>query len=200
MKALEKKRGDYVKGQSDPTKRGGGVLRYQVAYYAVSLTLYGWFLGWITYDLFAWHKTIFQVSLTNYVGAITAMFLLYAGTKLFHESSQVFVEKPQKHKPVGDTELNKRRRQSLERAQPASPQPSRVQSSRPLPTTRQTLRNADVKNVPVAPTKTPPTPVEITVPGCGHHFGYLSQPRQSRDFPDECLMCGKLIECGRATR
>jgi hypothetical protein len=189
VKVLDKKRGDYLKRQIDPKRHDFGVLRYQVAWYSVSLILYGWFLGWIAYDLFVWHKPIFQVSLTNYVGAITAMALLYAGTKLFYKSSKVVVEQPLKNRPA---EKRKRKHQGAKETVLTLPQKQPAPSRQLEPPQQHQLEREEVPATPKP--ATPP------VPGCGHHFGYLSQPRQSKDFPEACLMCGKLIECGRATQ
>jgi hypothetical protein len=59
------------------------MINYQLIWYSASLLMYGWFTGWIAYEIFVWNKPITQVNPTNFVGAIAAMALIWAGTFLF---------------------------------------------------------------------------------------------------------------------
>jgi hypothetical protein len=50
---------------------------------------------------------------------------------------------------------------------------------------------------------TPPTTVEPKKlkpelegePKCEHFFGYLNKRQKDTPFPDECLMCLRMVEC-----
>ena len=33
------------------------------------------------------------------------------------------------------------------------------------------------------------------VAGCAHYFGYLRKREKGMSFPDECLTCGKMVDC-----
>jgi hypothetical protein len=190
VKVLEKKRAYNFKQHLAMMNHDARIIRYKLAWYSVSLFMYGWFFSWIAYDIFVWHKPIIQVSLTNYVGIITAMGLLIAGAKLFFKSADAIFERPRNQKLTADEERSKPRRQGLKKTELPQPQMQLSKSFRAHPEPHN----------PVGRLKSPtlPAPTAMRVSGCHYHFGYLSEPRKSRDFPEECLVCGKLIECGRA--
>lgn len=33
------------------------------------------------------------------------------------------------------------------------------------------------------------------IPGCNYHLGYLSERKQKKEIPDECLVCKCTVEC-----
>ena len=83
MKAMPKKRTENIIRQLNLKYPDTRTIHHQVIWYSASLLLYGWFLSWIAYDILVWHKPITQVSITNYAGAIIAMALIWAGTRIF---------------------------------------------------------------------------------------------------------------------
>jgi len=58
------------------------VLKFQALWYLSFITVYVWFMYWVACDFFVWHKSISEVNPVNYVGAITAIALIWAGTKI----------------------------------------------------------------------------------------------------------------------
>jgi hypothetical protein len=191
VKVLDKKRGHDFKRHLDSKNPNASIVNYRLVWYAVSLLMYGWFLSWIAYDIFVWHKPVAQVSLTNYVGAVTAMGLIWVGTKLFHKTGHVVVDRPRNQKPAEDIEPSKGRRQPLKKTeltlqQVQLPQPSRAQPETETPSQEQK-------------TPIPLTSTAMPVLGCGYHLGYLSQHGKAKEIPEECLTCAKLIECTRSS-
>ncbi|MEM3696055.1 MAG: hypothetical protein QXQ94_00935 [Candidatus Bathyarchaeia archaeon] len=33
------------------------------------------------------------------------------------------------------------------------------------------------------------------IQGCAHHFGYLSERKTKEKIPEECMMCGNIVQC-----
>lgn len=83
MKALSKKR----KNQTGQTLLAyftkTSILRFQTLWYAGFIAVYIWFLYWVAYDFFVWHKPITEVNAANYVGSIVSIALIWAGTKIW---------------------------------------------------------------------------------------------------------------------
>jgi hypothetical protein len=187
VKVLEKKRQYDFKRHLDPRNPDASIVNYRLVWYSASLLMYGWFLSWIAYDIFVWHKPITQVSLTNYVGAVTAMSLIWAGTKLFHQPGYVVVEQPRNQRPAQDKEPSKRRHQRLKKTELTQPpKPNRAQ-----PETENPQEQPE--------TLTTPTQTATPVSGCSCHVGYLGQHGKAKEIPEECLTCAKLIECTRSS-
>ncbi|MCW4055067.1 MAG: hypothetical protein NWE84_09170 [Candidatus Bathyarchaeota archaeon] len=59
------------------------ILKHQALWYASSIAVYTWFLYWVAYDFFVWQKPIAEINAVNYVGAIAAITLIWAGTRIF---------------------------------------------------------------------------------------------------------------------
>ncbi len=55
------------------------MMNRKFVWFSASLAMYGWFLFRIADDIFILHKTVTQVSLTNYAGAISAIALIWCG-------------------------------------------------------------------------------------------------------------------------
>lgn len=183
MKVLPKKRAHDFRRNLSLKIPLASIINHRVIWYSASLLLYGWFLSWIAYDIFVWHKPINQVSLTNYVGAVTAMALIWAGTKLFKTPRHVVVEQPQRQKKFKDKVPKKPKQQ------PPPPQPKQ-----PTPTQPEPQPQPEQPRTPTQPNQTAPN-----IPGCTHHFGYLNQPGKTKEIPDQCLTCKELIQCLSAT-
>jgi len=58
------------------------VVKYQALWYSSCIAVYIWFMYWVAYDFFVWHKPITEINALNYVGSIAAIALIWAGTKL----------------------------------------------------------------------------------------------------------------------
>jgi len=160
-------------------------LNNRVIWYSATLLLYFWFLYWIAYDIFVWHKPITEISPLNFAGAITAMALIWIGTKLpttFKIPLKHTIRLPQKHenqKPQQDqpTKENKPKKRK-HTTKPPTPQPT-TQTPTPQPQQHQT----------------PPQPQQTKLQTCTHHYGYLHQPGNINNIPDECLTCPKVTKC-----
>jgi len=189
VKVLPKKRAHDFRRNLSLKIPLASIINHRVIWYSASLLLYGWFLSWIAYDIFVWHKPINQVSLTNYVGAVTAMALIWAGTKLFKAPSHVVVKQPRRQKNFKDKEPSKRNRQPPKPTSPTPPQPQQPTPAQPEPQPQ-----PEQPKMPMQPKQTAPT-----IPGCTRHLGYLHQPGKTREIPDECLTCKELIQCLSAT-
>jgi len=160
-------------------------LNNRVIWYSATLLLYFWFLYWIAYDIFVWHKPITEISPINFAGAITAMALIWIGTKLpatFKIPLKHTIRLPQKHEnpkpqnePRKEAKPKKRKQHTLK---PPTPQPT-PQTPTPQPQQHQT----------------PPQPPQTKLQTCTHHYGYLHQPGNINNIPDECLTCQKVTKC-----
>ena len=82
MKALPKKRKHQTSQNLVGNLSKVSLLKHQALWYASLITVYIWFMYWVAYDFFVWHKPITEINAVNYVGAIAAIALIWAGTKL----------------------------------------------------------------------------------------------------------------------
>jgi len=159
------------------------MINNRVIWYSVSLLLYFWFLYWIAFDIFVWHKPITQVSTINYAGAITAMALIWIGTKLpttFKHTLRV----PKKHEtPIPQDEPKK------------ETQPKKRKHTSPKPTTQTPLSQPPPQLTQPEPQQHRLKQPTSNIPGCTHQFGYLHQPGKINDIPDECLTCQQVTKC-----
>jgi hypothetical protein len=153
------------------------ILNYRVIWFSASLFMYGWFLAWIAYDIFVWHKSIMQVSLTNYVGAITAMALIWGGTIFFKTPKQVVVELPKKQKAIKEKIPRKRSRR-----------PSKLKTSTPPQLEQAPLIQPENKNEPAPLLKTSEETATVSSK-CSRRI------KSSLEIPDKCLTCKELIQC-----
>lgn len=160
------------------------MINNRVIWYSVSLLLYFWFLYWIAYDIFVWHKPITQISTINYAGAITAMALIWIGTKLptTFKHTLRFPKKQETPKPQDEPKKET--------------QPKKRKNASTQPTTHALLPQSHQPQS----TKNQPQPHQLkqstpNIPGCTHQFGYLHQPGKINDIPDECLTCQQVTKC-----
>ena len=179
MKAIPKKRVDYIRRNLSLKLPHTSIINHRVIWYSASLLLYVWFITWIAYDIFVWHKPITQVSMANYAGAITAMALIWAGTKLFKTPRHIAQPPTPKQKNVRNKETKKERAPKKQQQPQPQPPPQEQQQTPPQPQ---------------QPEHTTPS-----IPGCNHNPGYLHQPEKTRNIPDECLTCTQLIQCLKTT-
>ena len=108
MKALPKKRKHQMTRNLSFNISRGSLLKYQVLWYASFIVVYIWFLYWVAYDFFVWHKPIAEVNAVNYVGSIVSIALIWAGTKIWTrhrvkavtQQQKLQPQKPRQHKPV----------------------------------------------------------------------------------------------------
>jgi outer membrane biosynthesis protein TonB len=140
--------------------------------------MYGWFLGWIAYDILVWHKSVIQVSLTNYVGAITAMALIWAGTVIFNAPTHGILERfSRKPRNLKEKTHKKRVRKPSKPTASISPPLEQLPQVKPEP-----------QPEPVSLLK-PPEEKTDTSPGCSRRI------RNSLEIPDRCLTCRELLQC-----
>jgi hypothetical protein len=147
--------------------------------------MYSWFVGWIAYDIFVWNKPITQVNPTNFVGAITAMALIWAGTFLF-KTSRGFIFKQLRRTKSFKLRVPRIRNGKL----------SKLLSSTLSPFAEPTRAQLEPQTQPEQPTITEQfeQPAQ-SVSMCIHHFGYLHQHGKTREIPEICLTCKELIRC-----
>jgi hypothetical protein len=74
---------------------------------------------WIAYEIFVWQKPITEVNIANYAGAIAAISLTWAGTKLWKKPNGAAKPNQQKPQPKKTQPLKQQ------------PQPPRAPSSKP---------------------------------------------------------------------
>ena len=184
MKAMPKKRTENIIRQLNLKHPDTRTIHHQVIWYSASLLLYGWFLSCIAYDILVWHKPITQVNITNYAGAIIAMALIWAGTRIFKlprriaQPQAIQPEKLKEQEPKKDQKPEKMKNQYLE------PQPiSREQPQIQLQTEPQ-----------------PPKHTIPNFPGCKHTPSYLQEHENTKEIPDQCLTCTELLKCLSTTR
>lgn len=163
----------------------------QVIWYSASLLMYGWFLGWIAYDFFIWHKPLTEVSMTNYIGSVTAMVLIWAGSILFKNPPRSVLPQLKKtHKKLQEKTIKeektvtekvpkKRTRRQSKTASAISPQLEELPANHPEP---QLQREIPLVLTPHAETITNSSE-------CPHYI------KSSREIPDACLTCKELIAC-----
>jgi outer membrane biosynthesis protein TonB len=117
--------------------------------------------------------------MANFAGAITAMALIWAGTKLFKTPRHV-AQPPQPQTPeqknLKEQETKKEKEPKKRKQQQPQPQPQPKEQQIP----------------PQPPQPEHPTP---SIPGCTHKLSYLQQPGKTKEIPDECLTCTQLIQC-----
>jgi len=159
------------------------MINNRVIWYSVSLLLYFWFLYWIAFDIFVWHKPITQVSTINYAGAITAMALIWIGTKL-PTTFKHTLKFPKKHETPKPQDEPKKETQPKKRKH-TSPKPTiQTPLSQPQPQLTQPEPQQHRLKQPTS-----------NIPGCTHQFGYLHKPGKINDIPDECLTCQQVTKC-----
>ena len=82
VKALPKKRKHQMTRNLIANIAKASILKYQALWYASFIAIYIWFLYWVAYDFFVWHKPIAEINAVNYIGAIAAIAFIWAGTKI----------------------------------------------------------------------------------------------------------------------
>jgi hypothetical protein len=179
VKVMPKKRVENIIQHLSLRRPHTRTIHHQIIWYSASLLIYGWFLSWIAYDILIWHKPITQVSITNYAGAIIAMALIWAGTKIFKLPRQIAQppttqpEKPKEQEPEKDQKPEKRK----------------IQHQEPQPTPQEQ---------PQTQLQTEPQPPKHTIPnlrGCKQNLSYLHEPENNKEIPDHCLTCTELLKC-----
>jgi hypothetical protein len=153
------------------------ILNYRVIWFSASLFMYGWFLSWIAYDIFFWHKSIMQVSLTNYVGAITAMALIWGGTIFFKTPKHIALKLPKKQKTFKEMIPRKQTHKPLKLKTSTSSQLEQLPLVQPEPETEPTPLMKPLEETATASSK------------CSRRI------KNSLEIPDQCLICTELIQC-----
>jgi len=157
------------------------ILNYRVIWFSASLFTYGWFLTWIAYDVFVWHKSITQVSLTNFAGAFAAMAMIWAGTFIFKTPKPVVVEQPKRQKTLKERIPRKRKRQTSKLASSA---PSQAEQIPHIHTEPEHEPQPERKSIHKQPRETAATNAR-----CSHRIV------NSLEIPDGCLTCTDLLQC-----
>lgn len=60
--------------------------KYQALWYSTFVALYFCFLFWMSYDFFILHKRIFELNAASFIGSISSIGFIWAGTKIFRHS------------------------------------------------------------------------------------------------------------------
>ncbi len=82
MKALPKKRRHQTASDLSVNISKTSMLKYQALWYSSFIAVYIWFLYWVCYDFFVWHKPITEINAVNYVGSVAAIVFMWAGAKI----------------------------------------------------------------------------------------------------------------------
>ena len=82
-------------GFNNPQAR---IVKYEALWYAAFIAVYIWFLYWVAYDIFVWHKPLVQVNVMNYAGSIVSIAFIWAGSKIW-KSKPIKMRKQQPEKP-----------------------------------------------------------------------------------------------------
>jgi hypothetical protein len=107
VKVLPKKRRHQITRNLSVNLSKASMLKYQVLWYSSFIAVYIWFLYWVAYDFFVWHKPIAEINAVNYVGSIAAIAFIWAGTKILKRSrikaaspqQKLLPQKPPQQKP-----------------------------------------------------------------------------------------------------
>jgi hypothetical protein len=107
VKALPKKRKHQITRNLSVNLSKASMLKYQALWYSSFIAVYIWFLYWVAYDFFVWHKPISEVNPVNYVGSIAAIAFIWAGTKILkrdrikaaRQQQKLLPQKPPQQKP-----------------------------------------------------------------------------------------------------
>ena len=83
VKALPKKRRNQMARNLSDDISKARMVKCQALWYASFITVYGWFMYWISYDFFVWNKPIAEINPVNYIGSIASLAFIWAGTKVW---------------------------------------------------------------------------------------------------------------------
>jgi hypothetical protein len=144
------------------------VVKQQLFWYSASIAVYAWFMFWIAYDIFVWHKPLLQGSITNYIGASASIAFIWVEAKLLK---------------------SKRAKKKLD--PPEEPKPQKPKE----PQEKQTKQPKTHQNHTQPATPTPPKQPYTSKNTCIHHTEYAKNPQNPNQMPDECLTCTNLIQC-----
>ena len=95
MKALPKKRKHQMTRNLLVNLSKSSMLKLQALWYSSCIAAYIWFMYWVAQDFFVWHKPIAEANPVNYAGAIAAIALIWAATKIL-KPNQVKTKSPQR--------------------------------------------------------------------------------------------------------
>lgn len=99
VKALPKKHKHQTTRNLSLDIPAASMIKYQALWYSTFIVLYIWFLYWVSYDFFVWHKPITEVNIVNYVGSIVSIAFIWAGTKIGKRNRIETVNLQQKLQP-----------------------------------------------------------------------------------------------------
>ena len=88
MKVLHKKRIDRLKLSFAWILAENSLFKHQLLWYSAAIAVYGWFMFWIAYDFFVWHKPLIQGNVINFIGAAASVAFIWAEAKLFKTKRQ----------------------------------------------------------------------------------------------------------------
>lgn len=167
------------------------MVKHQLLWYAISISIYSWFMFWIAYDIFVWQKTIFEWNIGNFLGALASIAFIWAEVQLCknkQSTPSIDVAKPQ-HLP-----------QPLQQPKLRKPYAKRTEPQKP-----NQLEQAKLRQKPAQPPPTQiltsPMPVQeirethTNYANCIHYAGHLAAHQDASLMPNECLTCTNLIQC-----
>ena len=144
-------------------------------WFAASLTLFIWFLYWISYDAVVWNKPLAEAKSINYAGLIISLASLFVAAAI----GKIF--------QVGKPAL------FFGRAQDKTQIPQALQTQQVKQV--QQLQE-DNKILPVEEKQKPIVNRDSsTPPKCGFYFGYLHEHQRAEDIPEDCLTCTRVVNC-----
>jgi hypothetical protein len=113
VKALPKRRKQQVaRNSSSFIITEASMLKYQALWYSTFIAVYIWFLYWVSYDFFVWHKPIAEVNFMNLAGSIGSIAFIWAGTRILKrnrtgtQTPQQQQQQPLRQKPPQKTFTN----------------------------------------------------------------------------------------------
>ena len=188
------------------------IKKIQILWCSTFTVLSGWYLFWLSYDIFIWHKSILRVNMTNFYGTLICISLILASTKIDMINNlhipRLPSQKLQKPSQTNTVKLLKMQNDP----KPKSDYTSKInhqstQQITPAQTTNQSKmqdQNRGITQVksPKQIPKKPKRPIQPQTPAeheCAHFLEYLHQRGKFKEIPDQCLICKNLIDCSSKT-
>jgi hypothetical protein len=166
MKVSQKKSIDPIKLHSPVNLTAASLLKQQLFCYAASVTVYAWFMCWIAYDFFVWHKPLTQGNIVNYIGVAASIALIWIEAKFFQ---------------------TQRLKQKIVTTQPPEPKKERQKRKQTKQQTDNPLNTQRAEPV----SKLEEMQIQPTFLKCKH---FVNQ-QDHNQIPDECLTCTNLLQC-----
>ena len=83
MRVSPKKRIDKLRLSLAVNLTAASMVKYKLFWYTASVAAYSWFMFWIAYDFFVWHKPLIQGNVINFIGAAASIAFIWIEAKFF---------------------------------------------------------------------------------------------------------------------